>query len=148
MSLGLVTARRTVLIWLHCVTLQNVYFGAGEIMLSGCFSEFSSAQLQHTKTFWTFLCTKLCGNSLGYGAFLFQHNYRPVHKAVHKEMDKRVWCGRTSLACTESWPHPDKTSLEWIRAETVNQGFSFEMGIWTNTLLTLKKAFLEDLKLL
>jgi len=36
-------------------------------------------------------------------------------------MDEPVWCGRTWLACTESWPQPDRTPLGWIRAETPSQ---------------------------
>lgn len=36
---------------------------------------------------------------------LFQHGHSPAHNAfMHKEMVFPVWCGRTWLVCTESWP--------------------------------------------
>ena len=39
---------------------------------------------------------------------------------VHKDMDERVWCGWTWLACTESWP----------RAETESQAFPSNISVW------------------
>jgi len=49
---------------------------------------------------------------------------------VHKDMDEWVRCGRTWLACTESWPQPDRTPLGWIRAETASQAFSSNISVW------------------
>ena len=55
---------------------------------------------------------------------------------VHKDMDEPVWCGRTWLACTESWPQPDRTLLGWIRAETASQAFCpTSVSDFTNVLL-------------
>lgn len=52
----------------------------------------------------------------GDGPFLFQHGC--AQRKVHKDMNEGVWRRRMWLACTESWPQPDRTPLEWIRAET------------------------------
>ena len=49
---------------------------------------------------------------------------------VHKDMDERVWCGWTWLACTESWPQPDRTPLGWIRVETESQAFTSNISVW------------------
>ena len=52
----------------------------------------------------------------------------------HKDMDERVWCGRTWL----SWRQPDRTPLGWIRAETASQALSSNicltspMHFWKN----------------
>jgi len=43
---------------------------------------------------------------------------------------ERVWCGRTWLACTESWTQPDRTPLGWIRVETASQAFSSNISVW------------------
>lgn len=72
-----------------------------------------------------------------------------------------VWCGRTYLVCTQSWPQPDRTSLWWIRAETAIQAFSCRISVWPHKFASEKNseklinilldswwtAFSEELKL-
>ncbi len=72
----------------------------------------------------------------GDGPFLSQHDRKgpwlrtSAQSKVHKDMDVRVWCGRTWLACTESWPQPDRTPLGWIRAKAASQAFSSNISVW------------------
>ncbi len=48
----------------------------------------------------------------------------PRHKSqLHKEMVFLVWCGRTWLACTESWPQPHPTTLGWTGTPTESQAW-------------------------
>ena len=49
---------------------------------------------------------------------------------VHKDINEKVWCGRTWLANTESWPQPDRPPLGWIRAEAASQAFSSNISVW------------------
>ena len=49
---------------------------------------------------------------------------------VHEDVDERVWCGRTWLACTEPWPQPDRIPLGWMRVETTSQAFSSNISVW------------------
>lgn len=58
------------------------------------------------------------------GPFLFQRDRKVVHQSkVHIDMDDRIWCGTTWLACTESKPHPVRTPFRWIRAGSMSQAF-------------------------
>ena len=68
----------------------------------------------------------------GDGPFLFNMTVQQCTKQVHKDMDERVWCGWTWLACTESWPQPDRTPLGWIGAETESQAFPSNISVWSH----------------
>ena len=49
---------------------------------------------------------------------------------VHKDMEERVWCGWTWLACIDFLPQPNRTPLGWIRAETESQAFLSNITVW------------------
>ena len=86
--------------------------------------------LQHTKRCWTIPCSNFVGTVWGWPLPVPTWLCTSAQSKVHKDMDERVWCGWTWLACTESWPQPDRTSLGWIRVETESQAFLSTIRLW------------------
>ena len=142
MSLGLAFFKRTVLVWLHCAKCnvwmrgnydEGLFFRSWTWPLcssgrnSECFSiprdvgQFHNPNFVGTVWGWPLLVlTWLCTNA---------------QSKVHKHMEARVWCGWTWLACTESWPQPNRTPLGWIRAQTESHAFPSNISVCTNAHL-------------
>ena len=56
----------------------------------------------------------------------------------HKDMDERVWCGRTWLACTECWTQPRQNTVR------MNKSGDCEPGLLVQHLSDLTNALLEE----
>lgn len=86
--------------------------------------------LCRNKTFGKFHALNLVGAVWGWLLSVPTWLRTVAQSKVHKDVDEWVWCGRTWLACTDSWPQPDRAPFELIRAETVSQAFSFHISVW------------------
>ena len=146
-GLGLAVARRTVLVRLHCAKCK--VWGRGDVGVglffrswawplssskrnSECFSIPRDLRQFHVPNF----VEKVCKRPLSVPTWLCPS----AQSKVHKDMDEQVWCGRSWLACTESWPQPDRTPLGWIRPETGSQAFSSDISVckgWVDVILNL-----------
>ena len=107
---------------------MGLFFGSWAWPLSS--SERNSECFRIPIDFWQFLFPNFVETVWGWPVPVPTWLRTSAQSKVHKDMHERVWCGRTWLACSESWPQPNRTALGWIRAETVSQAFSSKISVW------------------
>ena len=127
-------------VWVWCLPgerhlsdciVSRVKIVGGGIMVWDCFSGAGLGPLVPVKgTLNASECSQLCGNSLGMDPSCSNITVYQCTTQVHKDMDERICCGWTWLACTESWPQPNRTPLGWITAETESQAFLSNISMW------------------
>ena len=112
--------------------VQSVKFGGEGITLWGCFSGAGLGPLVQVKgTLNASAYKEMLDNSMIPTLWEVWGWPLPVPTSkVLKDMEERVWCEWTWLACTESWPQPDRTPLGWIRAATESQAFPSNISLW------------------
>jgi len=125
---------RTVLVWLHCVKCEIGDYGVGLLFRSWAWplssSESNSECFRIPRDFGQYKAPNFVETVWGWLLPVPTWFRTSAQSKVHKDMDERVWCGRTWLACTESSPQPDRTPLGWIRAETASRAFSPNINVW------------------